>query len=106
MNRTALETDRATRAAFVIVAIPLARPELLDRFFRTRRKALVALKAVAAREAALRLVCCLRFGQPGDDFREPGGAFAGGQPRLLAALGSAIESGRLRVSRDGLVTVV
>src|SRR5512143_982609 len=64
MARTLLEADRAARAQFVDVLVTLAWPELSDRILRTGAEAAVALEAVAAGQAALRLIHCFLLVQP------------------------------------------
>src|SRR5271166_2331073 len=72
--RALLKTDRAAGAFRVIEPIALARTELDDRRLRTGGEAVVAFKAIAATQAALRLAPRLRLGQAGQDLGEAGGA--------------------------------
>src|SRR5678815_142768 len=89
MAWTLLEADRAAGAFGVVVAIAQAGAELDDRVLRTSPIAIVALEAVTAAQAALRLPPGFRFGQSGDDLAESLGA--------LAALEHPLH-GRIRVA--------
>src|SRR4029079_6958916 len=67
MAWTAVETDSAAGAGLHADRIAPPRAELDDGIFGTRGIAVVALVAVAARRAALRLVSRLRGVEPGHD---------------------------------------
>jgi hypothetical protein len=89
MAWTLLEAGRAAGAFVVVVAVAQAGAELDDRVLRTSPIAIVALEAVAAAQAALRLPPGFLFCESGDDLAESLGA--------LAALENLLH-GRVRVA--------
>ena len=81
-----LEADGAAGAAIVEVAVAQPRPELLDGLLGAGRVALVALEAIAAGQAALRLVAGLPLARgPPSTSSKPADPRGGGSSAVPAA---------------------
>src|SRR4030095_1889694 len=88
--RALLEAHATAGTTVVEIAVALAWPKLFDGLLWTCCVALIALEAVAAREAALRLVNRLPLAEPSEDLVKTAGALRGRQHLLRRRLGIGV----------------